>query len=104
MAGQVFRYGIQTGYCEHNPAGDLKGALKPHIARHFSAVLDPVEAGGLLRSIDGYTGQPTTLAALKLAALIFQRPGNIRAMEWAWVDLDQGHADHSAIGHEADQA
>lgn len=88
MAGQVFRYGIQTGYCEHNPAGDLKGALKPHIARHFSAVLDPVEAGGLLRSIDGYTGQPTTLAALKLAALIFQRPGNIRAMEWAWVDLD----------------
>lgn len=89
MAGQVFRYGIQTGYCEHNPAGDLKGALKPHIARHFSAVLDPVEAGGLLRSIDGYTGQPTTLAALKLAALIFQRPGNIRAMEWAWVDLDK---------------
>lgn len=88
MAGQVFRYGIQTGYCEHNPANDLKGALKPHIARHFSAVLDPVEAGGLLRSIDGYTGQPTTLAALKLAALIFQRPGNIRAMEWAWVDLD----------------
>mgnify|MGYP000896261294 CR=1 FL=1 len=88
MAGQVFRYGIQSGYCEHNPAGDLKGALKPHIAKHFSAVLDPVEAGGLLRSIDGYTGQPTTLAALKLAALLFQRPGNIRAMEWAWVDLD----------------
>lgn len=89
MAGQVFRYGIQIGYCEHNPATDLKGALKPHIARHFSAVLDPVEAGGLLRSIDGYTGQPATLAALKLAALIFQRPGNIRAMEWAWVDLDK---------------
>ncbi|MFN4265999.1 MAG: tyrosine-type recombinase/integrase [Aquabacterium sp.] len=88
MAGQVFRYGVQSGYCEHNPAGDLKGALKPHIAKHFAAVLDPVEAGGLLRSIDGYTGQPTTLAALKLAALLFQRPGNIRAMEWAWVDLE----------------
>jgi integrase len=88
MAGQVFRYGIQTGYCEHNPAGDLKGALAPHIARHFSAVLDPVEAGGLLRAIDGYTGQPTTLAALKLAALIFQRPGNVRAMEWVWLDLE----------------
>lgn len=88
MAGQVFRYGIQSGYCEHNPAGDLKGALKPHIAKHFSAVLEPVAAGALLRSIDGYTGQPTTLAALKLAALLFQRPGNIRAMEWAWLDLD----------------
>jgi integrase len=88
MAGQVFRYGIQSGYCEHNPAGDLKGALKPHIAKHFSAVLDPQEAGGLLRAIEGYTGQPTTLAALKLASMLFQRPGNIRAMEWAWVDLD----------------
>ncbi len=88
MAGQVFRYGIQTGYCEHNPAGDLKGALKPHVAKHFSAVLDPLEAGGLLRAIDGYTGQPATLAAMQLSALFFQRPGNIRAMEWAWVDLD----------------
>lgn len=88
MAGQVFRYGIQTGYCERNPAGDLKGALKPHVAKHFSAVLDPVEAGGLLRAIDGYTGQPTTLAAMQLSALFFQRPGNIRAMEWAWVDLE----------------
>ncbi|WP_374591437.1 tyrosine-type recombinase/integrase [Aquabacterium sp.] len=88
MAGQVFRYGIQTGYCEHNPASDLKGALKPHIAKHFSAVLDPVQAGGLLRAIDGYTGQPTTLAALQLSALFFQRPGNIRSMEWTWVDLE----------------
>ncbi|WP_397534253.1 tyrosine-type recombinase/integrase [Roseateles sp.] len=87
MVGQVFRYGVQAGYCEHNPAADLKGALKPHVAKHFAAVLDPVKAGELLRAIDGYTGQPTTLAALKLSALFFQRPGNIRAMEWAWVDL-----------------
>ena len=88
MAGQVFRYGVQTGHCERNPAADLKGALKPHIAKHFAALLDPLEAGGLLRAIDGYTGQPTTVAALKLSALFFQRPGNIRAMEWAWLDLD----------------
>ena len=88
MAGQVFRYGIQTGYCEANPASDLKGALTPHVAQHFAAVLDPVEAGGLLRAIDGYSGQPTTRAALQLSALFFQRPGNIRAMEWAWLDLD----------------
>jgi integrase len=88
MAGQVFRYGIQAGKCAHNPAADLKGALTPHVAQHFAAILDPVEAGGLLRAMDGYSGQPTTVAALKLSALFFQRPGNIRAMEWAWVDLD----------------
>ncbi len=89
MVGQVFRFGIQTGRCERNPATDLRGALKPHVAKHFSAILDPVDAGAMLRAIDGYTGQPATLAALKLSALFFQRPGNIRAMEWAWVDVDK---------------
>ena len=65
-----------------------KRQLKPHVAKHFAAILDPVEAGALLRAIDGYTGQPTTRVALILAALLFQRPGNIRAMEWAWLDLE----------------
>ena len=88
MAGQVFRYGVQTGRCQRDPAVDLADALKPHVAKHFAAILDPVEAGALLRAIDGYTGQPTTRVALILAALLFQRPGNIRAMEWAWLDLE----------------
>ena len=88
MAGQVFRYGVQTGRCERDLAADLRGALKPYVTRHFAAVLDPVKAGELLRAIDGYSGQPVTRAALKIAALIFQRPGNIRTLEWGWVDLD----------------
>ena len=88
IAGQVFRYGIQTGRCETNPAADLKGALKPHVAKHFAAIHDPIEVGALMRAIDGYTGQPATAAALKLSALFFQRPGNIRAMQWGWVDFD----------------
>ncbi|TDP63161.1 tyrosine-type recombinase/integrase [Roseateles toxinivorans] len=88
MAGQVFRLGVQTGRCERNPAADLRGALKPHVAQNFAAIVDPVKAGELLRAIDGYTGQPTTRAALQLSALIFQRPGNVQAMEWAWLDLD----------------
>jgi integrase len=90
MAGQVFRYAIQTSRIEHNPVPDLKGALKSHIAKNFAAIVDPIAVGGLLRAIDGYTGQPTTVAALQLSALFFQRPGNIRAMEWSWVDFDQG--------------
>jgi integrase len=88
MAGQVFRYAVQAGYIEKNPMPDLKGALKPHVAGHFAAVLDPKKAGELLRAIDTYSGQPVTRAALQLSALLFQRPGNIRAMEWGWVDLD----------------
>ncbi len=85
-AGQVFRYGIATGRCERNPATDLIGALPPFVEKHMAAVLEPVQAGALLRDIDAYAGQPVTRAALALSALVFQRPGNIRAMEWAEVD------------------
>jgi integrase len=87
MAGQVFRYGIQTGRCAGNPAADLGRAIKPHVQRHFPAIVDPSKAGELLRSMSAYTGTPATRGALLLSALLFQRPGNIRAMEWAWVDL-----------------
>lgn len=89
-AGQVFRYGIAAGRCERNPAPDLAGALKPLIVRHMAAVLEPLKVGDLLRAIDGYAGQPATRAALILSALLFQRPGNIRHMEWAEIDLEDG--------------
>ena len=89
-AGQVFRYGIATGHCERNPAPDLHGALRPIVVKHMAAVLDPAGVGTLMRAIDSYEGQPLTRAALELSALLFQRPGNIRQMEWAEVDLKDG--------------
>lgn len=88
-AGQVFRYGVQTGRCERSPVPDLVGALKTTIVTHRAAVLDPMKAGELLRAIAGYEGQPTTRAALQLSAQLFQRPGNIRAMEWGWIDFEK---------------
>lgn len=68
---------------------DLHGALRPLVVKHMAAVLEPVKAGELLRAIDGYQGQPITRAALQLSALLFQRPGNIRAMQWSWVDFER---------------
>jgi integrase len=88
-AGQVFRYGVQTGRCENNPAPDLHGALRPVVTKSMAAVLEPKKVGELMRAIDGYSGQPITRAALLLSAYLFQRPGNIRAMEWAWIDLQK---------------
>ncbi len=88
-AGQVFRYGVQTSRCERDPATDLHGALKPVSTKHMAAILEPAKAGELLRAIDGYTGYPITRVALALSALLFQRPGNIRQLEWAWVDFDK---------------
>lgn len=87
-AGQVFMYGVQTGRCERNPAPDLNGALKPVNVKHMAAILEPFKVGELLRAIQGYSGQLSTRAALGLSALLFQRPGNIRQMEWGWVNVD----------------
>ena len=87
-AGQVFRYAVQTERCQRNPVTDLSDALQPLTATHMAAVTDPKQVGELLRAMDAYTGHPATRVALQLSALLFQRPGNIRSMEWAWVDLD----------------
>jgi integrase len=88
--GQVFRFGIAKGECKRNPAGDLRDALTPApTARHFAAITDPQAVGELLRAMIDYRGHPVTRAALQLSALLFQRPGQIRTMEWAWVNLDE---------------
>ncbi|MDR3066261.1 MAG: integrase arm-type DNA-binding domain-containing protein [Comamonas sp.] len=88
IAGQVFRYGVQTGRCERNPIPDLQGALEPKVVKHMAAVLEPAQAGELMRSFDGYQGQLTTKAALRLSALIFQRPVNVRTLEWNWISFE----------------
>lgn len=88
-AGQVFRYGVATGRCDRNPAPDLQGTLQPVVVRHMPALLKPEDVGGLMRAIYAYEGQPTTRAALILSALLFQRPGNVRAMEWGELDMDR---------------
>ncbi|MDP2264177.1 MAG: integrase arm-type DNA-binding domain-containing protein [Hydrogenophaga sp.] len=86
-AGQVFRYGVATGRCERNPAPDLHGALQPLNIKHMAAILEPAQAGQLMRAIHDYSGQPVTRTALLLSALLFQRPGNMRAMQWSEVNL-----------------
>lgn len=85
---QVFRYGIACGLCKRNPAADLRGALPPVQTRSHATILDPVKVGELLRAMDGYIGHPTTRAALSLSPLLMLRPGELRQLEWAWVDLD----------------
>lgn len=86
--GQVFRYAIATGRATRDPTPDLRGALTPVVSTPRAAVTDPGAIANLLRTIDGYTGQPVTHAALRIAPLVFARPGNLRAMEWSELDLD----------------
>ncbi|MBI3045061.1 MAG: integrase arm-type DNA-binding domain-containing protein [Betaproteobacteria bacterium] len=86
--GQVFRYAVATGRAERDPSGDLRGALTPVKGEHFAAITDPKRAGELLRAIDGYQGTLTVQCALRLAPLVFVRPGELRNAQWADVDLD----------------
>lgn len=86
--GQVFRFGIASGYCTQNPASDLRDALPPVPTRHLAAIVEPQQAGALLRDIGEYKGHPVTRAALALSPLLLLRPGELRHAEWTWVDQD----------------
>lgn len=88
ICGQVFRYAVATGRAERDPAADLRGALPPVKSVHLSAMTKPEEVAGLLRAIDGYQGSFVTKCALRLAPYLFVRPGELRQMEWAQVDLE----------------
>jgi len=87
--GQVFRYAIATGRAERDPSGDLRGALPPVKGGHFAAITEPKRVAELLRMIDSYErGTLTVHCALRLAPLVFVRPGELRHAEWADIDLD----------------
>lgn len=87
--GSVFRYAVATARADNDPTGALKGALTAPVVKSRAAVTDPKAVGALLRAIDGFVGQPTTHAALRLMAILFPRPGELRAAEWTEFDLEQ---------------
>jgi len=86
--GQVFRYAVATGRCKRDPSGDLRGALPPAQRGHFAATTEPSMLAGILRVLDGYQGDVTVRCALRLAPLLFVRPGELRTAEWKDIDLD----------------
>jgi integrase len=87
--GMVFRYAIATGRADRDPSADLRGALTAPKVKHHATIVEPKAIGALMRAIDGFDGQPTTLAALRLAPLLFVRPGELRHAEWKEFDLDK---------------
>lgn len=89
FASRVFRYAVATARAERDPAQLLVGALTTARVKHFPAITDPVAFAGLLRAIEDYQGDPAVMYALKLTPHVFQRPGEIRQMEWAEVDFDK---------------
>ena len=89
FASRVFRYAAATARAERDPAQMLLGALIQPMAKHFAAITEPTEFGALLRAIEDYFGDPAVMHALKLTPHVFQRPGELRQMEWAEVNFDK---------------
>lgn len=84
----ILRYAIATGRAERDAAADLRGALSPARKAHYATITDPKAIGDLLRSFSGYQGSFVTACALRLAPLVFVRPGELRRAEWAEFDVD----------------
>lgn len=87
--GQVFRYAVATGRAERDPTGDLRGALPAPKEKHHASIIEPKRIGELLRAIDAYEGFFATKCALRLAPLVFVRPGELRKAQWREFDLDK---------------
>lgn len=89
FASRVFRFAVATARAERDPAQLLIGALTTPRVKHFAAIIDPNEFGALLRAIEDYQGDPAVMYALKLTPHVFQRPGELRQMEWAEVNFEK---------------
>jgi integrase len=88
--GQVLRYAVATSRAQRDSTRDLRGALQPVKSEHFASVTEPKKVAGLLRAMDSYEGTLTVRCALRLAPLVFVRPGELRKAEWADINLDNG--------------
>ena len=86
--GQVFRYAVATGRAKRDPSADLRGALPPVKGTHFASVTEPKQVAEVLRALDGYEGTLPVRCALRLAPLVFVRPGELRHAQWEDIDLD----------------
>lgn len=88
--GEIYRFAVAEGRAETDPTSTLKGLLKANTTNNRPAITTPRELRSLLLSIDAYGGYATTRAALKLAPMLFLRPGELRHAEWIEIDLDSG--------------
>jgi integrase len=89
IAGQIFRYAIATGRADRDPSADLKGALMSPVKKHFAAITEPKEVGKLMLAIDQSNSTIVVKSALKLSALFFCRPGELRHLKWSDINNEE---------------
>jgi integrase len=99
IVSRIMKFAVREGLVERDPTYELQGpdTFKSKPTKHHAAITDPKAFGGLLRAITGYEGHFVIKTALQLSPLVFVRPGELRAMEWSEVDLE--NAIWSIPGH-----
>lgn len=85
----VFESALVLELVGRDPTVGLIPVLAEKQVTHFAAITDPIKVGALLRAIDAYEGHPYAVAALKLAPMVFVRPGELRAAEWSEINLEE---------------
>ncbi len=88
LASRIYEYAIATGKATRDATSGLRKAIAPVVSQPHAAITDPKKFGALLRAIDGYSGQPATIAALKLLPYVFTRPIELRQSKWTEFDLE----------------
>lgn len=88
LCGQILRYGVATGQAERDVAADLRGALTPYKVKHHASLTNPKDIAQLLIAMDSYQGTIVVRCALRLTPLLFVRPGELRRMEWAEINVE----------------
>ena len=89
LTGQICRYARLLGYAKYDVAAGLSEALPPPPkAQHRAAILDPAGIGNLLRAIDAYPGDISTLYALKIMPYVFLRSQELRGAAWDEINFD----------------
>lgn len=89
LARQVWEYWLPTAdKAQRNITEGLKKRLTPYRGKNFPAIVEPQRFGELMRAMRAYKGGVIVRGALLLAPILYQRPGNLRMMEWTELDLD----------------
>jgi integrase len=87
--GQIFSYAISLNKAARNPVSDLTGLLQPRQAIHYAAITDAAQLGAYLKKVDTFEGSEIVGAALRLTPLLFCRPGELRQLEWSFINWEE---------------
>ena len=85
----IFCYAILHHDLEQDPTQSIKGFLKGKVEKHYACITEPKAVGGLLRAIDALEATFVVQSALRLSPYLFLRPGELRTLEWNFIDFEQ---------------